>query len=109
MPISPVKGLSSSKTRKIAQANDRAHTIQSLVARHVLSWCGGGLSVHPAANNGPPWCNNSTTDNRTDDRTSNDHGTAWGDGDAARAIDAARADDGACVHRAQGDEASCQQ
>src|SRR3978361_1846313 len=65
--------------------------------RHVR--CIAGLSVYPAANNdGSPWC---------DDRPSDDHRASCGD--AACAIDAARADDGARVHRAQGDEASCQQ
>jgi hypothetical protein len=62
------------------------------------------LSVHPAANNdGTPWRDYGPMDNRTSDN----HRAA--SGDAASAIDAARADDGACFHRAQGDEASCQQ
>jgi hypothetical protein len=61
-----------------------------------------GLSVHPAANNdATPWCNDTANGTRNDDSAAG--------GDAACAIDAARADDGACVHRAQGDEASCQQ
>jgi hypothetical protein len=64
-----------------------------------------GLSVHPAVdNNGPPWRHNNSAPGN---RRSHDHGAA-ACGDAARANDAARADHGACVHRAQGDEASRQ-
>jgi hypothetical protein len=65
------------------------------------------LSIDSAAanNNGPPWRNNHST---PDNRGSNDHRAAAG-GDAACPIHTARADDGARVDRAQGDEASCQQ
>jgi hypothetical protein len=62
---------------------------QSLMTRQV---CASQDSVHPAANNdGPPWRDNNS---RTDNRTSDDHGAA-ACGDAACAMDAARADDGA--------------
>jgi hypothetical protein len=73
-------------------------------AWHVLICCVAGSSVYPAANdNGPPWRNNSTPDNRS----ANNHGAA--SGDAACTIHAARADDGACLNGGQGDEASRQQ
>jgi hypothetical protein len=62
-------------------------------------------SVHPPPDNdSPSWHDNN---GRADDGASNDHGTACGD--AARPIDAARADDGVCVRHAHRDEASCQQ
>ena len=62
-------------------------------------------SVHPAANNNtPPWRHN---DAASDYGSSNDHGPACAN--AACAIDAARADDRTRIHRAQSDEASCQQ
>jgi hypothetical protein len=49
-----------------------------------------GSSIYPAANNGPPWPNEYSA---LGYRSSNDHGAAGGN--AACAIDAARADDGA--------------
>jgi hypothetical protein len=53
---------------------------------------------------GPPWRNdNSAPDNRSSD----DHSAACSD--TTRPMDTTRADDRACVHRAQGDEACCQQ
>ena len=70
-----------------------------------LNWCLAELSVHPSANYGPPRCNNNRA---SGNRGSHDHGASWGGGDAACAIDAARADDGACFHRAESNEASCQ-
>ena len=36
IPMSPVKGLSSSKIRKIAQANDSAHTIREAVTTRLV-------------------------------------------------------------------------
>jgi hypothetical protein len=86
----------------------RSATLRSdqSLTRHDLRGCVAGLSVHPAAHdNGPPWRDN----DRTDNGTSNHHGAARDGGDAACAIDAARADHGTCFHRAQGDEASGQQ
>jgi hypothetical protein len=54
-------------------------------------------------NDGPPWRDYDMMDNGTSD----DHSAACAD--AAGAMHSARADDGACVDGAQGDEASCQQ
>jgi hypothetical protein len=55
------------------------------------------ISVRPAANHDSP------------PRWRSDHGSPATRGDAARANHPARANDGACLHRAQGNEACCQQ
>ncbi|SIO49265.1 hypothetical protein SAMN05443247_06404 [Bradyrhizobium erythrophlei] len=70
-----------------------------------------GLSVHPAPNNGRARRDNRT--GRTDDRRCH-HGRRRHDGspaggDAACAKHPTSANDGADLHRAEGDEASCQQ
>jgi hypothetical protein len=65
-----------------------------------------GLSVYPATNSNAPRSNYNTTGDWTDDRGSD---SSPAGGDAACANHAASADDGACFHGAQGDEASCQQ
>jgi hypothetical protein len=76
-------------------------------AAYILRWSVAGLSVHPAANrNGRPWRHH--TGSGPHNGSCNDRGGA-ACGDAACANDATRADNGACVHRAQGDDASCQQ
>jgi len=64
------------------------------------------ISVHPAANNDTPRRDNRTR--RTDDWRSHDGSTAAG-GDAASTNHPTRANDGARLHRAQGNEACCQQ
>src|SRR5260370_9419525 len=64
------------------------------------------LSVHSAANNGPPWPDNDSTGNRTDNRSCNDDGPA--DAYAACAIHTASADHRVSFGRVHGDEASCQ-
>jgi hypothetical protein len=66
-----------------------------------------GLSVYPAANSDSSRRDNNSTGNRADDGPCDEGGPAGAD--AACAIDAASANDRACFHRAQGDEASCQQ
>jgi hypothetical protein len=63
-------------------------------------WC--AKSVHPTADDGPPWRDNGSTG----DGTSDGHGPACGD--AACMVDAPRADDCARFHRAQRHEA-CRQ
>ncbi len=55
----------------------------------------------------PPVCANNN--NGTNNRTCRADGGATAGRDAARANHTARADDGACVDCAQGDEACCQQ
>src|SRR5438477_6248392 len=74
------------------------------LTRHIVSRCGAGSSVHPAASNNPPRRDNNSTGNRP---PGDDSGTAGGD--AACTNHAASADDGACFHGAQGEEASRQQ
>jgi hypothetical protein len=64
------------------------------------------ISVHPAANHDTSWRDNST--GRTDDWRSHHCSPAAG-GDAAGTNHPARTNDGARFHRAQGNEACCQQ
>jgi len=92
-------------SKHCARSTSAAAGLLRIVGPASLELTADELSVHPAANDdGPPWRNNHST---SYNRRSDDHRAACGD--AARTIDAARADDGACFHRVQGDEASCQE
>jgi hypothetical protein len=71
---------------------DRGGNLQSEVCRLARS------SIDPAADVPSPH----------GDRTSDDHGAGTDGADAAGPVHAASADDGACFHRAQGDDASNQ-
>jgi len=76
-----------------------------VLTRHVLSRRFAGLSVHSTANCDSPRRDNNATRSGADDRPCDNGGTPGSD--AACANHAARADDGACFHGAQGDEGSC--